>query len=122
MTDSASLMLAAADAVERGTTIEESLADLIFYGADQDGINHPDEFEVYNEDPLPAAVRYLGCECGEVRSMTEDIIEMEMPRWMVKQLLGKVVHDRNNSITERGEKDAEQIEHLLRHYLEAADD
>lgn len=47
-----------------------------------------------------------------------DIIECEIPRWMLKQLRGCARQSKHNSMTRKGEKDAEHIEHLLTYYLE----
>ena len=47
---------------------------------------------------------------------SEDTIRLELPEWMVKQLLGGVRHEDHYSVD--GEKDAEQIERTLEAALE----
>lgn len=47
----------------------------------------------------------------------QEIIEMELPRWMVKQLRGCAIYSKEEAMTKEGEKSAEQIIELLTFYL-----
>ncbi|QLG30058.1 hypothetical protein HUG10_20960 (plasmid) [Halorarum halophilum] len=50
--------------------------------------------------------------------MSDDLVEMEMPRWMVRQMLGDAIQSKHTAYTESGRDDADQIARLLRFYLE----
>lgn len=50
--------------------------------------------------------------------MNDDTIEMELPRWMVKQIRGKVREDKRQAITKAGEETAEEIANILTLYLD----
>jgi len=54
--------------------------------------------------------------------MSDETIEMELPRWMVEELRAKAYHDAMMAKTEHGRKDSEQIQHVLSRYLEEDED
>jgi hypothetical protein len=45
-----------------------------------------------------------------------ETVELEM--WMWKQILGKLKHDKQNSITKEGEKDTEHILMAIEHQID----
>ena len=48
-------------------------------------------------------------------------VHMVVPRWMVKQMWGKAIHDSKQSSFSRSRQDSEKIAELLRHYLDNGD-